>query len=637
MGWKRPTAALVGAFLILGLAPARREGLAAQAPVSAALSTSRQSPQTSTFFGGRKHDYIRDVTSDAQGNLYVVGATYSDDLSTREAMDRECSPQGAACTDGFLAKFGPRGDLLMSTFIGGTGGDFAGDVALGPDGSIYVTGTTTSEDFPVTPGAFDETCGEDGRCGDANNPTPRPDVWVARFSADGRILFATYLGAGYSDQASGLAVDQEGAPIVGGYTTSYEFPTTPSAYDTTHNSIGSDDGFITKLSPAGDSLIYSTLFGGDQGDEINDLAVDPAGAAYVTGLTFSRDLPTTSGVVGPECSIDSSICYEGFAAKVSPSGAALDYSTYLTGANEARGIAVADSGHAFVVGESRTLRTTPGVVQEERHGHRSDAYVIKLDPQARDYVFATYFGGGADDGSEIGIGIDIDDAGRVFITGSTASSNLPVKRAVQPGAGGASCSDWVCSDAFVAGFSADATRLLFATYLGGRFHEDGHGVHALDGGKVVAVGRTWSPNFPTHDAFDRTFGGESCPHPTALECSDAWVAVLTDGRNDHRKHRMRIGLSARKHLLLRGRVRARDGSRHCRKDITVKLQTRVQGNWKTITYTHTNRRGRYRVAVADQPGRYRAVALRRAHSPKDATLFHICGGATSPRRRHAHN
>lgn len=632
----RWTAAILGAALVsAGLGPATSGEIVA-AGGSLTASSSERVLQTSTFFGGRRDDYIRDVTRDDRGNTYVVGVTYSNDLPTEDAYDTGCSPQRTDCTDGFLAKFGPQGDLLMSSYIGGSDADYAGEVALGPDGSIYVGGNTTSHDFPVTPGAFDEVCGVDGRCGDNNNPVPRPDAWVARFSSGGALMFATFLGAGYAEQLSGLAVDASGAPIVAGYTQSYEFPTTQGAHDTTHNGIGYDDGFVTKLSPTADRLVYSTYFGGYHGDEINDLAIDPAGAAYVTGVTFSRDLPTTPGVLGPGCSIDSPSCYEGFAAKLNPTGSALDYSTYLTGANESRGIAVDDSGHAFVVGESRSLRTTSGAFQERRRGRAYDAYVIKLDPQARRYVYATYFGGGADDGTEVGIDIDIDDRGRAFITGYTLSSNLPVKQAVQPAPGGGSCSNHPCADVFVAGFSADASNLLFATYLGGRLPDHGSAVSPLGGGKIAAVGRTWSPNFPTRNAFDRTFGGEDCPHPTALECSDGWFSVIAAGQTEHRRHGMRIGLWLRRHLVARGRVRPRDGSRHCRKDILVRIQIRAGGRWRTVTYTHTDREGRYRVALLDQTRRHRAVAIRRAYSRRQASLFHVCRSATSPTRRHSH-
>lgn len=628
----------LAAATVLALAVPITDGLASQQETNpaAAGSTVGRAFDTSTFFGGRRHDYVTGVTSDTSGNIYVVGTTYSPDLTTRDALDNACAPEGG-CTDAFFAKFTRNGELLVSTYIGGSRDDFGGDVEIGPGGAIYLSGNTTSSDFPATSQALDPTCGEDGECGDANNPTPRPDGWVARLSPDAQqIEFATYLGAGSGDYLTGLAVDAAGNPVVGGYTQSYEFPTTAGAYDETHNSIGSDDGFVAKLSAGGDSLIYSTYFGGKNGDEINDLEIDAAGAAYVTGLTFSRDLPTTPGVLGPGCSIDSSICYEGFAAKLSPSGDRLDYSTYLTGANEARAIEVGDTGHAYIVGESRTLKTTAGVAQPKRSGRAADAYVLKLDPQATRFDYATYFGGSATGGVEVGIGLDIDSAGRAFITGTTGAANLPLKDAVQPAAGGGLCRDQPCVDGFIAGFSPDAGELLFATYAGGSLNEEGYAVHALGDGDVVAVGRTWSPNFPVKEAHDATFGGESCPHPTTLECSDGWIAVVADGSTQHRRHALSISLSLRKHLLARGRVRADDGSRHCLQDIPIEVRWKVEGRWKRLAYTVTDAEGAYRLQVPDAATTFRTRATRTAFSGRNASLLHVCAGATSPRRSHRH-
>jgi hypothetical protein len=181
---------------------------------------------------------------------------------------------------------------VYSTFLGGSSSDGVKGLALDAQGSAIVAGVTDSPDFPSTPGAFDTTYNGG-------------DAFVTKLSPTGSsLVYSTFLGGAGGDFATALAVDGQGSAIVGGGTGSLDFPITPGAFDTTYN--GNQDGFVTRLSPTGSSLIYSTFLGGSWGpgpsspfgggaDWVNAVALDGQGAITVAGVTCSADFPTTPG------------------------------------------------------------------------------------------------------------------------------------------------------------------------------------------------------------------------------------------------------------------------------------------------------------------------------------------------------
>ena len=185
-------------------------------------------------------------------------------------------------------------------------------VAVDSAGAAYVTANTISTDFPTTPGAFDTTGGFS-------------DVFVTKLNPAGSGLsYSTFLGGGGFDQSHGVAVDSAGAAYVTGITVSGDFPTTAGAFDTSANDGFPGDAFVTKLNPAGSGLSYSTYLGGSDPDLGFGVAVDSAGAAYVTGETGSANFPTTAGAFDT-----SPTSRDSFVTKLNPAGSGLSYSTYL--------------------------------------------------------------------------------------------------------------------------------------------------------------------------------------------------------------------------------------------------------------------------------------------------------------------
>jgi hypothetical protein len=265
----------------------------------------------------------------------------------------------------FVTKLNPAGsDLAYSTYLGGSGRDEGLAVAVDAAGAAYATGTA-GIDFPTTAGAFDTSA--DGG-----------DVFVTKLNPAGSgLAYSTSLGGSFGDSGYGIAVDSAGAAYVTGYTISRDFPTTARAFDTSFNG-GEFDAFVTKLNPAGSRLAYSTYLGGSSSDlEVGrGVAVDPAGAAYVTGRTFSTDFPTTAGAFDTVANGG----VDAFVTTLNPAGSGLGYSTYLGGSgwDESEGIAVDSAGAAYVTGYtlSTDFPTTAGAFDSSAGGF--DAFVTKL-------------------------------------------------------------------------------------------------------------------------------------------------------------------------------------------------------------------------------------------------------------------
>ncbi len=227
---------------------------------------------------------------DLAGNPTVAGQTHSTDFPVTAGSFQQFF-QGLF-TDAFVAKLSPSLDaLLFSSFLGGGGIGFAGETAWGlafdPAGSAIAVGSTNSLLFPTTPGAFDTTL---------EGPGTFRDAFVTKFTPAGdALLYSTYLGGPNLDEALAVAVDATGAAVVGGSTSSSNFPTTPGVLD---SSLGSTyDGFLSKVSPNGDYLYYSTFLGGVGNDRPRAVSVDPRGFALVGGSTSSPDFPVSSGAL----------------------------------------------------------------------------------------------------------------------------------------------------------------------------------------------------------------------------------------------------------------------------------------------------------------------------------------------------
>jgi hypothetical protein len=379
--------------------------------------------------------------------------------------------------------------LIYSTYLGGGAFDGAKGIAVDFAGNVYVTGVTQSTNFP-TQSAISNTIGGD------------KDAFVVKINPSGTALvYATYLGGSNreaefgTERAGGIAVDNSGSAYVTGCTNSADFPTL-NPIQAIHGETTNCDVYVSKLSPAGNALVYSTFLGGSGAETANAIAVDDQGSVYIAGDAgkgFPGNVFTSST--------------HAFALKINPAGSAIVFAKFLGGnAYEyATGVAV-DSAHSvYVVGNTYStdfpvLNAAQPTIGGGTSSHH-DAFVTKIAADGGSLLYSTYLGGSSTDEAS---GIAVDDLGNAYITGMTQSADFPLANAFQPTYGGER------GDAFVTKLSAAGNTFLYSTYLGGSNDENydsGHGPYgaiAVDSSyQAVVTGYTCSPNFPTVGSFQR--------------------------------------------------------------------------------------------------------------------------------------
>lgn len=368
----------------------------------------------STFLGGKALDIAYDVAVDENGSAYVVGKTESTDFPTTVGAN-DTSHNGGE--DVFVLKVLPNGsDLEYSTLIGGSGGDTGVGIGVDVNGSAYVAGSTSSADFPTTIGAFDTSFGGGGG-GNA-------DAFATKVAPDGDYLeYSTFIGHTAIDYGIGLAVDVNGSAYVVGATFSSSFPTTPWGYDTAW--AGSYDAFVVKMMPNGTGLSYGTFLGGNLEDRAQGVAVDAAGAAYVTGKTKCSDFPTVPGSYNTTFYGNSGV-FDGFALKLLPNGSDLVYGTFLGSGGLDQGLAVDvdDIGSASVAGTTYSAHfPVSSDALNSTYGGSGDAFHVTLSPDGSLLTYGTFLGGA---GSDVGAAIAVDENSSAYVAGDTAGSGFPV-------------------------------------------------------------------------------------------------------------------------------------------------------------------------------------------------------------------
>lgn len=471
----------------------------------------------SSLLGGSAQDEARAVATDAAGNTYVAGWTYSANLpGTTGGMQPERSAGG--CQDGFVAKLTPDGaGIVYATYYGGTGTDRILGLAIDADGCAYATGVTDSPDLPTTAGALRTT-----------GPSGATDGFVVKLSAGGSALgFGTYLGGSSDEQMNSVAIDPSGAVVVAGSTSSTDYPVTPAAFQTANRSdflYNEYDACVTRLSAAGATLLASTYLGGAGGDSAGGVAVDSQGRIVVAGRTSSADFPAAAGALQATLKGVS----DAFIARLGADCAVLSGASLLggSGMDEATGLALAADGSIWITGSttSADLPTTSGCLQSSNASAAPatrDAFIAHLPPDVGALLYGSYIGGS---GNDTGNGVAVLTSGMAAICGATASSNLPTTAdAVMPGAAGS-------GDAFVA-LLDEAGALQHATYLGGLGLDAAYAVAPAPGGDAVVAGVSQSGAFPTTPwAAQTTPAGNGDAFVARLRTrpADASLIVLPD-------------------------------------------------------------------------------------------------------------
>lgn len=379
--------------------------------------------------------------------------------------------------------------VTYSTYLGGGNVDGVQAVEVDAAGHVYVVGETDSPNFSVTVGAHDTTYN-----GNA-------DVLVAKFHRNtGALMYATYLGGGADDSGFDLAVDGQGNVYVTGLTDSTDFPTTLGAHDRTL--AGDLDGFVTKINPAGNALVYSTYVGGTGFEFFTAIDVDAQGNAYVTGNSDDASFPVT---VGAFDTTENGGLNDVVVFKLNPAGSALVFSTFIggSGQDEGNGLTLTPNNEVVVTGftDSPNYPVTAGALDATKGG-RGDAFVTKLNATGTALVSSTYLGGNLSSfatsfaGYDAGYDVKLDALGNLYVVGETVSSNFPVTvNAFRTQLTGV-------YEAFVAKLSPGMSNLVYATFIGGGGDEFARAATVDPLGAVRVCGKTISQNFPvTIDAF----------------------------------------------------------------------------------------------------------------------------------------
>jgi hypothetical protein len=350
---------------------------------------------------------VEGVAVDRSTNIYVAGG------ANPGTPGAQIGPNGSA-GQAWVAKINPSGTaFLWSLKFGGSNGANTFALAIDSAGHAYVTGGTSSSDFPTTSLAYQKTLGGSD------------DAFVVKTNSAGTGFdYATYLGGGGQDLGEGIAVDGNGSAYVTGNNFNGGYPTTGGAFMPNPPAKNPCDkcvngsAIVSKLNSTGSTLLYSTYLGGSGDDGGRGIAVDSTGHAYLTGTTESTNFPTTAGAYrrsDPDPTNDSA-----FVTKLSADGSALAYSTYLGGSGGTLGesIAVNPSGQAFVTGTTNGGFPIKNGFQTTNHG----AFIAKLWATGGGLVWSSCLGGSNQD---IGWAIRLDANGNAYVTGNTQSSNFP--------------------------------------------------------------------------------------------------------------------------------------------------------------------------------------------------------------------
>ena len=446
------------------------------------VSASGSSLVYSTYIGGTGNDSGNAIAVDGSGNAFVAGGTTSGNFPTTTGAFQTSS---GGSVDAFVLELASSGgSLTFSTYLGGSGDDVAGGLAIDSSGT-YVAGSTTSTDFPLD-GAFQ------GHINGSSNG------FVTKLNTSGNALvYSTYLGGGTGDVATAIAVDSSNNAYVTGAASTPTFPTTTGAFKTTCGSDGNcngglSDAFVTVFSSSGASLVYSTFLGGEGIDQGLGIAVDSSKNAYVTGLTqSSQHFPLQAAL---QATFGGG-AQDAFVTEVNSSGSGLVYSTFLGGSLAEAGTSIALDGskNAYITGQTNSTNFPKAGAIQNTLGGGKDGFVSEINASGNSLLFSTYLGGAlaentnASGGNLAPIGgIAVDSTGsNIYVAGNTASSNFPASNGVQAASGGG-------TDAFVAKYSTGTSPADFTVSNGALSNTSGHaGVSAT---ATITVGSTNSFN-----------------------------------------------------------------------------------------------------------------------------------------------
>jgi hypothetical protein len=470
--------------------------------ITIAAALLAQAPQNdkrlvfSTFHGGDRNDDANAVAVDSAGFIYMTGETESRDLNATPVGGK---PLTAAVFKGYLSKYSPNGKELVWRFlIGGSSNTVPQAIALDGSGNIYVAGTTGAHDLPLVNPVQDKQTGLN-------------IAFLMKFNPEGKLLFSTYFGGERNEEGQALAVDSHGNIYLAGRATSTNLPVKNALQSSIGG--GGQDAFIAKYS-ADYKLEYATYLGGTAGtDNIFSIAIGPDDSLFVTGESMSPGMATENAWIKQPPS------YSSYLAKITPSGNAISYYTYIghrSGYTKAQAVAVDRDGRAYVTGHTtaKQLPTTENALQAAYAGGFKDAFILRLSADGSAAEYLSYLGGsftGKADPDETASRISIDARGYVYVAGETISPDFPGRRALQPIHGGV-------EDAYLIKLDLDAKEIIYSTFWGGTKLDAALALSLGPGEAATVAGVSYSNDLPIANAVQTKLGSNN----------DAFLAQICD-------------------------------------------------------------------------------------------------------------
>lgn len=384
--------------------------------------------------------------------------------------------------------------LAYGTFLGGAGDDVANAVALDAEGNIYLAGYTYSDPFPGTSGHG-----------------PYTNAFVTKLNPTGtQVIYSTLMGGGNDDEALALAVDAQGNAWVTGFTESDDLPTIRALRA---NPSGGRDIFLTKLAPNGD-VFFQTYLGEANDDQANAIALDAQGNAYLAG--------SAAADFGPEVLVK----------KIKADGSAVLYTAFFGSAkrgfargSSANGIAVDAQSNAYLVGTTNTAAFDTDGFQDQCVDLQNeiddcpsdDGFVVVLNAAGNALLGGSILGG---EGNDEAMGVALDPAGNIYVTGTTFSNDFPTRNAWQAQKQGPAN----FADGFLIKLAPLAAEIAYGTYYGGEAYDEAHGLTVDNTGQAYITGLTSSADLAVPDALQPAITGFCITGSTERHCYDAFVA-----------------------------------------------------------------------------------------------------------------
>lgn len=423
----------------------------------------------STYLGGSLEDSVRAITIDNLGNVYVAGQTASTNFPILGGIN---NTYVGGSYDGFITKFSNNGDLLWSTYFGGSDIDVIRCIQVDSQGNIIISGYTQSLDFPLFNPLY--------------TTINSYEIFITKISSAGDILWSTLIGGDGNDYPQSMVVDKSDNIIVVGNTLSTNYPTL-NAFDTTYN--GSEDVFITTFTPDG-AMLWSTYLGGSLSDSAVGLALDSHNDIYITGSSYSTEFPLVNAFSRMQSG------GEAFLIKLNTTGK-IQWSTFFGGSSLDIGfdVTVDKYDNPVIIGSTQSTDLFLRNPYYSKNSGATDTFIARFMPDGL-LSMSTYLGGS---GTDTPYSIKVDGNNALIITGATGSPEFPVRD-------GYNRTLSSVPDDYLVIFSPQ-DELVMSTYLGGTGTDNGRGLDLDQNDDIWVTSYTTSSDFPTMSAYNATYGG----------------------------------------------------------------------------------------------------------------------------------